>query len=163
MIREGNQTFSTHRIRAAALIVDDEQRLLLVKHVHPETSYTWWVPPGGGIVGTETIFECVRREVWEETNLDVTPGRIVYVRQFLDIDFDRHHLELYLLATVEAGTIALGNSVGQEDEHYIKDVRFLSRAELSEIVVHPEVLATTFWDDLDAGFPEVRYLGIDRG
>ena len=63
-----------HRIRAAAIIVGDD-RLLLVKHVHPQTGETWWVPPGGGLEGTETIHECVKREVYEETGLTIETGK----------------------------------------------------------------------------------------
>ena len=34
-----------NRIRAAAII--DNNKILLVKHVHPITGFEWWVPPGG--------------------------------------------------------------------------------------------------------------------
>ncbi len=37
-----------NRIRSAAIIVRDN-KILLVKHVHPKTGFVWWVPPGGGI------------------------------------------------------------------------------------------------------------------
>lgn len=155
-------TYSTHRIRAAALIVDDDDRLLLVKHVDPATGEVWWIPPGGKLEGRETIFDCVRREIWEETNLVAEVGKIVYVREVIEAEFDRRHMEIYLLGGGATGEIALGNSAGQEDEHYIRDARFLSRAGMADKLIFPPILTTqTFWDDLAAGFPTVRYLGLD--
>lgn len=32
-----------YRIRAAG-IIELENKILLVKHVHPETKFEWWVP-----------------------------------------------------------------------------------------------------------------------
>ena len=34
-----------NRIRAGVLIFDDD-KMLLVKHVDPEDGYIWWVVPG---------------------------------------------------------------------------------------------------------------------
>jgi hypothetical protein len=36
-----------HRIRAAAIIVN-QNAVLLVNHKHPANGFEWWVPPGGG-------------------------------------------------------------------------------------------------------------------
>ena len=56
-----------HRIRVATIIINN-QKILLVKHVHPETGYAWWVPPGGGLEDKDaSIFDCAKREVFEET------------------------------------------------------------------------------------------------
>ncbi|PIZ52623.1 NUDIX hydrolase, partial [Candidatus Woesearchaeota archaeon CG_4_10_14_0_2_um_filter_33_10] len=69
-----------NRIRVGVLIFEDN-KILLVKHVDPITGFTWWVPPGGGLKETESIFECGKREVKEETNLKVSLDKIVYIRQ----------------------------------------------------------------------------------
>jgi ADP-ribose pyrophosphatase YjhB (NUDIX family) len=54
-----------HRIRAAALIVNDDD-ILLVQHVHPDTSDIWWVPPGGCMEVVDTsVFHYARRETFE--------------------------------------------------------------------------------------------------
>ena len=69
-----------HRIRVATIIINDN-KILLVKHVHPETGYTWWVPPGGGIEEFDSsIFDCAKREAFEETNLTIENSRILYIR-----------------------------------------------------------------------------------
>ena len=38
-----------HRIRAAAIILDAEQRLLLVREYDAARDLMLWVPPGGGL------------------------------------------------------------------------------------------------------------------
>ena len=30
------------------------------------------------------------------------------------------------------------------------------------MIIYPEEIKTTFWDDLDNGFPETRYLGVQK-
>lgn len=153
-----------HRIRAAALIVEDKS-ILLVQHVHPETGAVWWVPPGGGVEEEDdSIFACARRETFEETGLDVRLDRIVYIREFRDLETDTFHLELFISSSNHSGELTIRHIQGKgPDEHYIKDVRWVHRDELADMVVYPEILTVTFWDDLARGFPETRYLGKSIG
>jgi ADP-ribose pyrophosphatase YjhB (NUDIX family) len=69
-----------HRISAGAL-VEQGGRLLLVRHRKPG-AYDFWVAPGGGTHGDEELADTARREVREETGLDVRPERLVYVEEF---------------------------------------------------------------------------------
>lgn len=107
------------RIRAAALIIKDES-ILLVKHVHPETKYVWWVPPGGQIEETDnSIFEAVKREVWEETGLNVKVNEEVkYIREFVDKENNTLNLELFVEATVIDGELSIDNMVRVEMRFY---------------------------------------------
>ena len=149
-----------HRVRAAALLVQDEQ-LLLVQHVHPDTGEVWWVPPGGGVEVSDTsVFDCARRETFEETGLDVTLERIVYIREFADQENQAYHLELFLSSSDFSGNLTIRHIHGNgPDEHFIKDVRWVHRNALQELEVYPEMLKDVFWDDLAQGFPQTRYLG----
>ena len=56
--------------RYQGAIVRDDQ-ILLIRHQENETGRSYWIFPGGGIEPGETEEECVRREIREETNLDV--------------------------------------------------------------------------------------------
>lgn len=153
-----------HRIRAAALITQGEN-ILLVQHVHPQTGYEWWVPPGGGVEPDDaSIFDCAHREVFEETGLHVDLSNIVYIREFLDQENRTRNLELFLASRSFSGDLTIRNVQGSgPDEHYIRDVRWVPRDELQGMVVYPEVLKEEFWNDLANGFPETRYLGIQIG
>lgn len=148
-----------HRIRAAAIIVRDD-RVLLVEHKDPADGRVFWVPPGGGLEGDESIFDCAVRETREESSLTITPGRIVYIREF--VETARHHLEIFLLADSSDGEPRLGDLAGHEDEQWIQSVRFLSRDEIELLTVYPDCLKDSFWDDLHEGFPHVGYLGVQR-
>jgi 8-oxo-dGTP diphosphatase len=76
-------------IRYQGAILRDHH-ILLIKHRHHADGRAYWVIPGGGIEEGETEQQCVRREMREETHLEVrverllldepAPTRGVYVR-----------------------------------------------------------------------------------
>ena len=57
------------RIRSAAraIVLDPDDRILLVRFVFPDG--TFWATPGGGIEAGESPEEAIRRELFEETGL----------------------------------------------------------------------------------------------
>ena len=69
-----------HRISSGAL-VENEGRLLLVRH-RKEGEYDSWVAPGGGVQGSESLAAAAEREVREESGLEVVAERLVYVEEF---------------------------------------------------------------------------------
>jgi len=154
----------THRIRVAALITDGD-RILLVQHIHPVTREEWWVPPGGGVEQEDgSVFDCARREVFEETGLRVELTNIVYIREFLDQENQARNLELFVGSTAHSGELTLRHVQGSgPDENYIRGVRWVPRCELGNITVYPEVLRSSFWEDLAEGFPRTKYLGTQYG
>jgi len=48
-----------------------DHHILLIRHCDNKTGRSYWVFPGGGIEPGETEEDCVRREMKEETSLDV--------------------------------------------------------------------------------------------
>jgi len=149
-----------HRIRTAAIVINDN-KILLVKHVHPETGREWWVPPGGGIEEIDnSIFDCAKRETFEETNLKIVVSRLLYIREFHDTENQKLNIELFVLADSFEGEISIKNIAGKgQDEHYIKDVAWLSKTELKDLVVYPEIIRDELWNDYAADFPNTKYLG----
>jgi 8-oxo-dGTP diphosphatase len=77
--------------RYQAAIIQDG-KILLIRHREHESERTYWLLPGGGMEDGETEEEAVKREVREETNLEVKvealllddpaaqPGKGVYQR-----------------------------------------------------------------------------------
>ncbi|MDY6835866.1 MAG: NUDIX domain-containing protein [Chloroflexota bacterium] len=60
-------------VAVGAVIEDDHGRILLVKHV-PERGGFWqgkWICPGGRLELGESIADGIKREVKEETNLEI--------------------------------------------------------------------------------------------
>jgi ADP-ribose pyrophosphatase YjhB (NUDIX family) len=56
-----------------AVVHDDEHRLLMIRRANPPGVGTWSLP-GGRVEADETDADAVRREVAEETGLQVTVG-----------------------------------------------------------------------------------------
>ena len=151
-----------HRIRAAAIVTDGDS-VLLVQHQHNEVQegQSWWVPPGGSVEGKESLVECARREVLEETGLSVELGKIAYVREFVEPGY--HHCAVFFVATSFSGTLMTGSNPGTgifDVDHMIKDVRFVRRDEMDGLTIYPEIIKTSFWDDLANEFAVPRYLGL---
>lgn len=98
---------------AGALLHDDQGKLLMVK------THKWghrWGIPGGKIRRGESALDALRREVREETGLEIAEPRFVMVQDSIDSEeFLRpeHFLLLNYVARVAAGEVAL-NDEAQE-------------------------------------------------
>lgn len=142
---------------SAGAILLREGKILLVHHVKAGV-FDFWVPPGGHLEGEESIAECVMREVFEETGLHVETGRVLYIQEFLQPDY--HFVKFFLLCRDRGEIITLSNKPMEED--FLTEARFFDQEELQNMRVFPNILAKQFWDDLPAGFPETRYLGLEH-
>ena len=60
---------------ATAVVINDRREILLQLRRDTDT----WAPPSGGVEPGETVADCVIREVYEETGLQVEPLRIIAV------------------------------------------------------------------------------------
>lgn len=65
-------------VGVGAVVFDGAGRVLLVRRARPPKAGFWTVP-GGKLEPGESLVECCRREVREETGLAVEPGPIVAV------------------------------------------------------------------------------------
>jgi 8-oxo-dGTP pyrophosphatase MutT (NUDIX family) len=65
-----------------ALLLDPDDRVLLVRFVNPETGEEFWATPGGGLDPGEELEEGLRRELREETGLENADiGPVVWTRR----------------------------------------------------------------------------------
>jgi TDG/mug DNA glycosylase family protein len=65
-----------------ALVVDAEERVLLVRFENPATREVWWATPGGGVEPGERDLDTLRRELLEEAGLrDPELGPVVWERE----------------------------------------------------------------------------------
>lgn len=138
------------RIRVAPVILQDG-RLLLVRHTKGDRTY--WLLPGGGVEYGESLAEALRREVQEETGLEVEVGALLFANDSIPPDRSRHVVNLYFLARVVGGALEVG------DEQNLAELRFVSMDELSRLEFYPDV-RQELRAAIEAGLPDrATYLG----
>lgn len=142
------------RISAGGIVVDNN-RVLLVHHCQ-ENAFDFWVMPGGGVEGNEGILKAAEREVLQETNLTVNAERIAYIEDF--IDGDKYVCKFWVYCGLTSGNLTTDNK--DLDEPFLVDARFFSQEEVQDLNVFPPILKHEFWQDLEAGFQHIKYLGF---
>lgn len=94
-----------HQVGTAIVLLDDQDRVLLLKHVfHPGSP---WGIPGGWLNRGENPETAVVREIMEETGLEARVSRLLHVRQH---DFPRH-LEIIYQGHVAGGQLKLSAEI----------------------------------------------------
>jgi 8-oxo-dGTP pyrophosphatase MutT (NUDIX family) len=73
--------------------------LLLIKHCHYADGHNYWLLPGGGREDGESEEQAVRREMREETNLDVRVERLLIDPPVPGMD-DKYRVKTYLCTPV---------------------------------------------------------------
>lgn len=156
--RQCGQLWATqlnHRISAGAL-VEHEGRLLLVRH-RKEGVYDFWVAPGGGVQGSESLTDAAEREVREETGLLVVAERILYVEEFHSPE--TRHCKFWLKATLVGGRLSVDTP--QTTAEHIVEAAWHAEDQVKTLQVFPEILNARYWQDRSAGFASgLQYLGL---
>jgi ADP-ribose pyrophosphatase YjhB (NUDIX family) len=140
--RRRSDVTEDHRysVSVAGVIVDDQGRALLVQR----RDNGHWEPPGGILEHGETIEDCLRREVFEETGLNVEPAQLTGVYQNLS----RSIVALVFRCRLLSGT-------GTKNEE-VKAMRWVDGAEVQTLVV--QAYAVRVLDALERdGAPRIRY------
>ena len=105
-------------IGVGAVIEDRAGRVLLVKHI-PERGGFWqgkWICPGGALEPGETIEEGIKREVMEETQLEIELVKPLHPFDRIVRSNDRvslHIIYIDYLARLTGGELKAGSDVGQ--------------------------------------------------
>ena len=136
-----------HRISAGVLAMRDD-KILLVRHYRPGR-HDFWAGPGGGVEGSEELWQAAEREAFEETGLRVMAQNLAYIDELVD-GWGRI-VKFWFLARFVSGEIditanpALGES--------ISEAGWFSQHALPKGHVFPEMLRDRFWSDRAQGFP----------
>jgi ADP-ribose pyrophosphatase YjhB (NUDIX family) len=138
------------RTRVAVVLVEDDQ-VLLVRHSKRGESY--WLLPGGGLDYGEGIAECARREIREETGLEIEVERFLYLSEAIAPDRSRHILNITVLGRLAGGTLELAQG------DIMDAVQWFPFAELAGLTLYPAIQAELLASHT-AGFQhEMKYLG----
>ena len=149
-----------NRIRnSAKAIIIRESCLLAIYKTDPMGDY--YILTGGGQIYGESLTETVKREVREETTLDVRVHRLKYIRdyisrnhEFADTEKDAHQVEfMFECEIVSTGLAKVGET---PDENQI-DVCWLPLDRLMDYRLYPLSLRPHLMDS--AGELQPIYLG----
>jgi 8-oxo-dGTP diphosphatase len=143
-----------HRI-AAGVIVEEEGRILLVRHVK-QGIYDFWVAPGGGAEGTEDLFATARREAFEETSYQIEPVQLAYIEEVSSSS--TRHCKVWFTGRLVSGSIHAKVSVANQ-EHIVESA-WLSRNDFEGKHIFPPMLLDQYWQDKLTGFASPRYVGL---
>jgi ADP-ribose pyrophosphatase YjhB (NUDIX family) len=98
-----------------AVILDGDAILLIERGGEPLRGY--WSLPGGVVETGETLEEAIRREMQEETGLDVHPDSIFEIFERIMPDSDGrpeyHYVLVDFLCTIRGGTMVAGDDVSR--------------------------------------------------
>lgn len=89
-------------IRVGVVVIEDN-KILLVKHTRNSKSY--WVLPGGKPRQIETLQECGKREVEEETSLIVEVTDLLFTGETYWPDGKRHIVNFFFRGIPQSGTV----------------------------------------------------------
>ena len=145
-----------YRISAGA-IVEDQDRVLLVRHVVPGR-YDFWVAPGGGVKDEESYEEATTREVWEETGLKIKVGRLLYIEDLVNPEC--RFVKFWFAAQLIGGTLDVTHPEARAE--HVVEAAWLRPEEFQGKAVFPEVLAGRYATDKEADFPGVIRLPMRR-
>ncbi len=133
---------------AARAVIIHEGRLLTVKMC--DRSGVFYILPGGGQVGGETLPVTLRRECMEEIGVDVTVHELLYVREYIgkNHDFRHRHANFHQLESVFRCTVADPTKVcvGCGQDHRQVDVAWIPLADLPSTRFYPKSIIPFFQD-----------------
>ena len=143
-----------HRL-AAGVIVEHEERVLLVRHRKPG-SYDFWVAPGGGAEGAEDLKNAARREVLEECGLHIEPLQLIYIEDLVNPNV--RECKFWFTGKLIGGT--MGTTTAEAAAKHIVEAAWLSRSEFEGKTVFPPMLREAYWQDRERGFVGAQYVGL---
>ena len=99
-------------------VVIKDGKALLVKLTY---GHKGWILPGGYVKSTETIGRAVRREVYEETGLEVQPSEIISVRS--RVNQGKCDVYVAFLTKVTGGEL-------RPDSEEVSDVKYFALSDM---------------------------------
>ena len=132
----------TPRLAARALILQDNAVLLV--NAFPDGRSDLWCAPGGGVEAGASLPDNLKREVFEETGLQVSVGVPALINEFHDPASGFHQVEVFFRCTITGGDLTAD---WRDPEGVVTERRFFTQSDLQarKIRFKPDSLATVAW------------------
>ena len=121
------------RVRVAGILIENN-KILLIEHKKNDKKY--WLIPGGGVDWGESTAEALIREYKEETNLDVTVDKFLFLSETIAPDKEKHVINLYFKVKKDENSKA-EMILGHETK--LNDLIFVSKEEIENIKIYPNI------------------------
>ena len=145
-----------HRISVGAFVIHNN-KILVVNHRRAER-YNFWVAPGGGIQGTETLEEAVIREVKEETGVKVSVDRLLYIEEMYEPEM--RYVKFWFRCEFINGQ--LDCSAQEAVCEHIVDVRFMGQDDLKNYTVFPQVLNDACFEEIASNNNPPKFIALRK-
>jgi len=122
------------RVRVGVIIILEKEKgyeVLLVRHLKDGRSY--WLLPGGGLKFGETIEECAKRELLEETSLKIEFGDLVFVVESIYPDRTKHVVNLIYRAFLKSNNLKVGG------DPRVVEAKFVKVEDLEKYKIFPNI------------------------
>ena len=110
-------------------ILDQNHKLLMIKHRGIGKEGVLWLPPGGGVEFGQSLEEALKQEFLEEVHLEVECQKLMFIHEYINDDL--HAIEFFFQVVQTGGTARLGYDpeLG-ENEQMLEELAYLSSEEL---------------------------------
>ena len=133
------------RVAAKAVVIDGGE-VLLTRNLNPDDpGGEFYLLPGGGQHYGESLSECVRREVFEETGYGVSVGEVLFVRdyiganhEFASYEPDVHQVEVMFSCSVDRSEAPAEPT---EVDDWQLSVEWVRIEDLADLRLFPRALA----------------------
>jgi len=141
------------KVRVGVVLVVEDKLLLVRQNDRP-----FWVLPGGTLEPGEGLDACAIRELQEETRLDITIQRLLYVSDFIQPG-PKQTIDVFFLAALK-NPDGLKSFQLATDEN-LNEAGFFSLDEVSKMTVQPALAASRALRDWQNNWeaPSDAYLG----
>lgn len=140
------------RVRAVALVIKDDQLLLMERR---QDGAQYFTLPGGGVEEGESVEDAVVRELHEETSVTGKIDRELYHAIYEDESEARFFLCEYVEGEPELRIDSEERLAMQENNQVLYKPQWISFSKIKGLTVYPKEVVVTFLREVESGeFPE---------